>query len=211
MQPLAGLERVPTRTVSLGYKPWRMLIWLGQLARIPFNRLVPGAELFHATEHLLMPLRGVPTVLTVHDLIFRRYPAHHKPLNRWYLNLTMPLYCRRASHIIAVSEQTKRDVMEAYGMPGRKDHGDLRGGRPELHAAERGSRRGGAGAVRPAAALPPERRHHRAAQEPGPRAGGVRAAARRGAGRRVRDRRQEGAGCTTTSLPSWSARRPGTR
>ena len=97
-----------------------MLVWLGQLAHVGFNRLLPGAELFHATEHLLLPLRGVPTVLTVHDLIFRRYPAHHKRLNRWYLNTTMPLFCRRADHIIAVSEQSKRDVIEAYGIPAEK-------------------------------------------------------------------------------------------
>ena len=117
IEPLAGLEAVPAATVNLGYKPWRMLVWLGQLGRIGFNRLLPGATLFHATEHLLLPLRNVPTVLTVHDLIFRRYPAHHKRLNRWYLNATMPLFCRRASHIIAVSEQSKRDVIAAYGIP----------------------------------------------------------------------------------------------
>lgn len=116
VEPVAGLERFPARTVSLGYKPWRMAVWLGQLGYAPFNRLLPGAELYHATEHLLMRLSGVPTVLTVHDLIFRRYPAHHKRLNRWYLNLTMPLYCRRATRIIAVSEQSKRDVVEAYGI-----------------------------------------------------------------------------------------------
>jgi glycosyltransferase involved in cell wall biosynthesis len=120
IHPVSGLESFPARTVSLGYKPWRMAVWLGQLSRAPFNRLLPGAELYHATEHLLMHLRGIPTVLTVHDLIFRRYPAHHKPLNRWYLNLTMPLYCHRATHIIAVSEQTKRDVMEAYGVASDK-------------------------------------------------------------------------------------------
>lgn len=120
IQPLSGLESFPTRTVSLGYKPWRMAVWLGQLAHVPFNRLLPGAELYHATEHLLMHLHRVPTVLTVHDLIFRRYPAHHKPLNRWYLNLTMPLYCRRATHVIAVSRQTKRDLMDAYGVASEK-------------------------------------------------------------------------------------------
>ena len=120
IEPLTGLERVPARTVDLGYKPWRMLVWLGQTPHVGFNRLVPGAELFHATEHLLLPLRGVPTVLTVHDLIFRRYPAHHKRLNRWYLNATMPLFCRRAGHIIAVSEQSKRDVIAAYGIPADK-------------------------------------------------------------------------------------------
>jgi glycosyltransferase involved in cell wall biosynthesis len=90
---------------------------MGQLARLSFRPLVPEASLFHATEHLLLPLRGVPTVLTVHDLIFRHLPQHHKPLNRWYLNATMPLYCRRANHIIAISEATRQDLMAAYDVP----------------------------------------------------------------------------------------------
>lgn len=118
--PLVGLEHVPARTVALGYKPWRMLVWAGHLAHVPFNRLVPGATLFHATEHLLLPMRHIPTVLTVHDLIFRHLPAHHKSLNRWYLNLTLPLYCRRADHIIAVSEATRCDVIDAYRVPPEK-------------------------------------------------------------------------------------------
>jgi len=120
IEPLAGLAGLPASTVALGYKPWRMLVWAGQLARIGFNRLTPGATLFHATEHLLLPLRDVPTVLTVHDLIFRHLPQHHKPLNRWYLNLTLPLYCRRATHIIAVSAQTRRDLSAAYRLPAEK-------------------------------------------------------------------------------------------
>jgi glycosyltransferase involved in cell wall biosynthesis len=116
VEPLPGLERMLTRTVALGYKPWRMLVWLGQLARVGFDNLLPDAGLFHATEHLLLPLRSTPTVLTVHDLIFRHLPRHHKFLNRWYLNLTMPLYCRRATHIIAISECTRRDLTAAYGI-----------------------------------------------------------------------------------------------
>ena len=120
VEPLRGLEQLPSRTVSLGYKPWRMAVWMGQLARLPFNRLVPGASLFHATEHLLMPLWGVPTVLTIHDLIPQLLPQHHKPLNRWYLNWTMPLYCRRANHIIAVSEATRRDLLATYHLPPEK-------------------------------------------------------------------------------------------
>ena len=120
VQPLSGLEQLPSRTVSLGYKPWRMAVWMGQLARLPFNRLVPGASLFHATEHLLMPLWGVPTVLTIHDLIPQLVPEHHKPLNRWYLSWTMPLYCRRADHIIAVSGATRRDLLAMYHLPPEK-------------------------------------------------------------------------------------------
>ena len=118
--PLPGMEGVPARTVHSGYKPWRMAVLLGQWMRLGFNCLVPEATLFHATEHLLMPLRGVPTLLTVHDLIFRRFPQYHKRLNYWYLNLAMPLYVRRADAIIAISECTRRDLIAAYGVPSEK-------------------------------------------------------------------------------------------
>ncbi len=106
----------PRRSVHYGYKPWRMAVLLGHWGRVPFNRLVPDAELFHSTEHLLLPLRGIPTVLTVHDLIFKLFPDYHKRLNYWYLNRAMPLYCRRATAIIAVSEASKRDLVKFYGV-----------------------------------------------------------------------------------------------
>ena len=113
---LAGLEHVPVRSVTAGYKPWRLAVWLGQLAGLGFDCLLPGADLYHATEHLLMPLRRVPAVLTVHDLIFRLFPEHHKRLNYWYLNAAMPLFCRRASALIAVSQATKDDLVRMYGL-----------------------------------------------------------------------------------------------
>lgn len=110
----AGLESVPRRTVEGGYKRWRMQVWLGQLARRRFDHLLPGASLYHATEHLLMPLGQIPTVLTVHDLIFWLFPRYHKPLNWAFLNLTVPLFCRRAHALIAVSECTKQDLVRHY-------------------------------------------------------------------------------------------------
>jgi len=115
--PLAGLEGMPTRTVHAGYKPWRMAVWLGHLAGINFNRLLPDAELFHATEHLLMPLHGIPTVLTVHDLIYHLFPTYHKRLNYWYLNAAMPLFAKRADALITISESSKRDLVRTYGVP----------------------------------------------------------------------------------------------
>jgi len=114
---LAGL---PMRRIRAGYKPWRMAVWLGQLAGVGFDRLVGKTDLVHATEHLLIPLRGAPTVLTVHDLIFRLFPEHHKRLNYGYLNAAMPLYVKRADHIIAVSQTTRRDLIAHYGTPAEK-------------------------------------------------------------------------------------------
>lgn len=111
---------VPQRSIALGYKPWRMAVWAAQLMRLSFGPLAPGATLFHSTEHLLMPLHGVPTVLTVHDLIYKLFPQHHKRLNYWYLNLAMPLFVRRAHAIIAISQATKNDLIRHYHTPDQK-------------------------------------------------------------------------------------------
>jgi glycosyltransferase involved in cell wall biosynthesis len=97
-----------------------MVTWLGQRLGLGFERLLPEAKLFHATEHLLMPLRSVPTVLTVHDLVYNLFPAYHKSLNYWYLNTAMPLFVRRADAIIAPSQSTKRDLARVYGVPETK-------------------------------------------------------------------------------------------
>ena len=117
-----SLTHLPRRSVKAGYKPWRMAVLLAHLGRLAFNRVVPNAELFHSTEHLLMPLRGVPTVLTIHDLIYKLYPGYHKKLNYWFLNLAMPLFCRRASAIIAVSEASRQDIIAHYKIEPAKIH-----------------------------------------------------------------------------------------
>lgn len=120
--PASLPTNIPQRTVKYGYKPWRTAVLLGQWGHIPFNRLVPEADLFHSTEHLLMPLHGVPTVLTVHDLIFKLFPEHHKKLNYWYLNVAMPLFCRKADAIIAVSQASKQDIVQHYQIEPAKIH-----------------------------------------------------------------------------------------
>ncbi len=119
-QPIAGLEHCPERVIRMGYKPWRMTVWIGQRLGLNFKRLVPEITLFHAMEHLLIPLKDVPTVLTVHDLIFKLFPEHHKRLNHIYLNRAMPLFVKRANAIIAVSESSKRDLIEHYDTPPEK-------------------------------------------------------------------------------------------
>jgi glycosyltransferase involved in cell wall biosynthesis len=119
-QDIPEWSTVPRRSIRIGYKPWRLMVWQGQVLRMSFNRLVPDATLFHATEHLLLPLRDVPTVMTVHDLIFKLFPHHHKRLNYWFLNWAMPLFVRRADAIIVVSQATKNDLIRHYRTPDNK-------------------------------------------------------------------------------------------
>ncbi|MEM7800584.1 MAG: glycosyltransferase family 1 protein [Chloroflexota bacterium] len=118
----AALKAFPRKSIRAGFKPWRMAILLAHLTRCSFHRLVPEATLFHSTEHLLMPLHSVPTVMTVHDLIFKLFPEYHKSLNYYYLNLAMPIYCRNATALITVSESSKRDIVTHYGINPEKVH-----------------------------------------------------------------------------------------
>ena len=116
----ATLAPIPARAFPLGQYPWRLGVLACQLLRAPVvDRRLGAGGIYHATEHLL-PWTTRPAVLTVHDLIFERYPQHHTLANRTFLRVAMPLFVRRADAIIAVSRHTKQDLLELYGTPAHK-------------------------------------------------------------------------------------------
>jgi glycosyltransferase involved in cell wall biosynthesis len=120
--PQPPLDRLPRLTVGLSNKPWRMSILLAHHLGLNLDRLFPGVDLLHSTDHLLPPLRRVRTVFTVHDLIFLFFPEYHLPLNRWYLTLMMPRFIRRADAVITVSECSRRDLVRLYCLDQARIH-----------------------------------------------------------------------------------------
>jgi glycosyltransferase involved in cell wall biosynthesis len=118
--PEAPLDRLPAQVLRLPAKPWRMSVLLAHYARLNMDAWIRGGDVFHATDHLLPPLRRSKLVFTVHDLIYLFYPQYHLPLNRWYLTLMMPRFLRRADAIIAVSENTRRDVARLLKIPAER-------------------------------------------------------------------------------------------
>lgn len=110
------LDSVSHLTTNLPTKPWRMSALLAHFVRISQDWLFPQIDLFHATDHLLPRLSEVKSVFTLHDLVFRFYPETHKLLNRWFLTLMMPRFLQAADAVIAVSEWTKKDAIELYGL-----------------------------------------------------------------------------------------------
>jgi glycosyltransferase involved in cell wall biosynthesis len=60
---------------------------------------------------------GVRTVVTIHDLIFLRYPAYYPPIDRLIYRLKSRYACRTADRIIAVSECTARDIAAFFRIP----------------------------------------------------------------------------------------------
>lgn len=58
-----------------------------------------------------------PTIVTIHDLIYERHPEFYKPIDVKLYREKYRRSCHLASRIVAVSERTKQDVMELYGVP----------------------------------------------------------------------------------------------
>lgn len=67
-------------------------------------------------QYFAPPLCSCSTILTIHDLSFERHPEFFQPGMALRMRLLMPLQTRLASHIIAVSETTRRDIIELYGV-----------------------------------------------------------------------------------------------
>lgn len=59
---------------------------------------------------------GVKSVVTIHDLIFLRYPEFYKPIDRLIYKFKFKRACQKADRVIAVSEMTKRDIVDFFNI-----------------------------------------------------------------------------------------------
>lgn len=74
-------------------------------------------ELYHGLSAEL-PLdiarSKIPSVVTIHDLIFRRYPGNYNAIDRVIYDFKARAACRAATRIIAISKRTRDDIVELY-------------------------------------------------------------------------------------------------
>lgn len=75
-------------------------------------------EVYHGLSHVLpygIEKTGIPTVVTIHDLIFLRFPDYYKKIDRNIYESISRGSCQRATKIIAISNQTKTDIIKFFG------------------------------------------------------------------------------------------------
>jgi glycosyltransferase involved in cell wall biosynthesis len=73
-------------------------------------------------DRLFLPIQAAPVLLpktievtaTIHDLAFRRFPETFPASHLWKLNFMLETAVRQAERLIAVSESTKRDLLEFF-------------------------------------------------------------------------------------------------
>jgi glycosyltransferase involved in cell wall biosynthesis len=89
---------------------WEQLVQPIELAR-------RHSDLLHALAYVLPLAWTGPSVVTVYDLSFWRTPERFPAAQRLYLATLTRLSVRRAARVIAISQSTKRDLVELMGVP----------------------------------------------------------------------------------------------
>ncbi len=80
-------------------------------------------DIYHGLSHEL-PLGiekiGIKSVVTIHDLIFLRYPEYYKVADRKIYEAKFKHACEVADKIVAISEQTKKDIIHFFNIKEEK-------------------------------------------------------------------------------------------
>lgn len=106
-------EILPSSKISrFFYNSWRQFF-------IKKDILQNGIEIFHGLSGEIpfgLNKKRIKTVVTVHDLIFLRYPQFYSVFDRFIHKLKAKYAVRNADVVVAVSEQTKRDIVEFFNI-----------------------------------------------------------------------------------------------
>lgn len=93
-------------------------LWRSGGVRYDLKRL--GVDLYHGLSHEMpvgLSRTGIGSVVTMHDLIFERYPHQYKPMDVMIYRRKFMYASKNADMLIAISQQTKEDLQEYYKVP----------------------------------------------------------------------------------------------
>ena len=80
-------------------------------------------EIYHGLSHeipLSIEKTNIKSIVTIHDLIYIRYPNLFSKIDRKIYDIKFRSACHRSNRIIAVSEQTKKDIIQYFKIDSNK-------------------------------------------------------------------------------------------
>ncbi|RLC78980.1 MAG: glycosyltransferase family 1 protein [Chloroflexi bacterium] len=105
-------SRLPT------VKPVIRILWEQTVQ--PLALVKEGIEILHGMAFVGPLLAPCPFLVTIYDLSFLLFPESFKTWNRLYLSVFTRISARRADLVIAISENTKKDLVRLFDVPGVK-------------------------------------------------------------------------------------------
>ena len=95
---------------------WRRMGMVKQIAQTKL-------DIYHGLSNELpsgIEKLNIKSVVTIHDLIFERFPQTYHLDERYTHRWKIKRACKIADAVIAISEQTKNDLIDYYGVPAYK-------------------------------------------------------------------------------------------
>jgi glycosyltransferase involved in cell wall biosynthesis len=80
-------------------------------------------DIYHGLSHEIpigINKTNIKSVVTIHDLIFERYPEQYGKIDVQIYRKKFTYACKHADKIIAISNQTKQDIIDLYKIPEEK-------------------------------------------------------------------------------------------
>jgi glycosyltransferase involved in cell wall biosynthesis len=80
-------------------------------------------DLFHGLSGEIpvgLKENGIPSIVTIHDLIFLRYPEYYSLIDRTIYTRKFKHAANAADLVVAISEQTKQDIIDFLGIDSKK-------------------------------------------------------------------------------------------
>ncbi|WP_316816033.1 glycosyltransferase family 1 protein [Pedobacter nyackensis] len=104
-----------TEGISLKLPETKSLLWrsLGIKNQLKKDHI----DIFHGLSHELpigIHKTGIRSIVTIHDLIFIKFPQNYGFIDRSIYRLKTRYACKHADRIIAISEQTKQDIIQLF-------------------------------------------------------------------------------------------------
>ncbi len=116
-------EPKPNQKVIMPSGSWKKTPSLWRALHLSAEIKKEKPDIYHGLSHELprgIQRTGTRPVVTIHDLIFLRYPEFYKPLDRYIYKKKFRYACKTADQIIAISQQTKADIIQFFGIAEQK-------------------------------------------------------------------------------------------
>lgn len=112
-RPLPDLPPTSDKLTYEIFGPKKIWIITGLTKRLFFNK--PKIDVLFSPSHYTPLFSGVPSVIYLMDLAYERFGTEYftsydiNQLKRW-----TPLSCKKAKHILTISEFTKKEIVDLY-------------------------------------------------------------------------------------------------
>ena len=100
------------RLLQILHPVWRSFFMQKQIRNL-------NLDIYHGLSQELpvgLQKSNVKTIVTIHDLIFMKFPQWYKTVDVWSYTRKAKYACEASDKIIAISENTKRDIIHFFGI-----------------------------------------------------------------------------------------------